>query len=418
MNNGSKILFGFLHDQRRINMTTDTGSFFDTKFAPPERASAAELKSEIDVFGSDKLLNTVLGSIPDFTLILNKYRQIIFANQSMLNYLGKKDISGIAGLRPGELLNCSHSHEVSGCGTTEFCRVCGAVRAILSSQSGVRDVQECSISTLDCEKTFNFRVWSTPYERDGELYTIFTIRDIADEKFRALLEHIFFHDLTNTSSGIYGLLSMVDGDADKFKEYSGILVKLSQELLEEIGAQRDLVMAENNEIVLQQESTSSGEVLQDAFDLYSNHPVAENKNLKIADSVDITFTSDKRLVRRVVGNMTKNALEASRKGDTVTIGCCIFEGKVRFFVNNPIYISRDIQLNLFKRSFSTKGAGRGLGTYSMKLLTEKFLGGTVSFVSEPGSGTTFYADYPLESGTNAGTVVSTEPSASPRKTSI
>ncbi len=402
-------------------MTADTDSFFDTKFASPERAPAAELKSELDAFGSDKLLITVLGSIPDFTLILNKYRQIVFANQAMLNYLGEKDISGIAGLRPGELLNCSHAHEVSGCGTSESCRVCGAVRAILSSQSGVRDVQECSVSTLDGEKTFNFRVWSTPYERDGKLYTIFTIRDIADEKFRALLEHIFFHDLTNTSSGIYGLLSMVDGDADKFKEYSGILVKLSQELLEEIGAQRDLVMAENNEIVLQQESTSSGEVLKDILDLYSNHPVAENKSLKMAgDSIDINFTSDKRLVRRVIGNMTKNALEASRKGDTITIGCCLFEGKVRFYVNNPIYISRDIQLNLFKRSFSTKGAGRGLGTYSMKLLTEKFLGGTVSFVSEPVKGTTFYADYPLaeEAAINAGTVADTETSASLHKTSI
>jgi len=393
-------------------MATDTDSFFDTKFASPERASAADLKSELDLFGSDTLLNTVLGSIPDFTLILNKYRQIVFANQAMLDYLGEKDLSGIAGLRPGELLNCSHAHEVSGCGTSEFCRVCGAVRAILNSQSGVRDVQECSVTTLDGEKTFNFRVWSAPYERDGKLYTIFTLRDIADEKFRALLEHVFFHDLTNTSSGIYGLLSMVDGDADKFKEYSGILVKLSQQLLEEIGAQRDLTMAENNEIVPLEEPTSSMQILKDIFDLYANNLIAENKNLKIdADSVDVTFTSDKRLVRRVIGNMTKNALEASRNGDTVIIGCCMFESKVRFFVNNPIYISRDIQLNLFKRSFSTKGAGRGLGTYSMKMLTEKFLGGTVSFISEPGSGTTFYADYPLAPVNeiiNGGTVANTK----------
>ena len=32
-------------------------------------------------------------------------------------------------------------------------------------------------------------------------------------------------------------------------------------------------------------------------------------------------------------------------------------------------------------SFSTKGAGRGLGTYGMKLLTERYLNGSVSFVS-------------------------------------
>lgn len=378
-------------------MSEKTCSILETRFACPERASNSELMSETELFAADILLNTILGAVPDFILILNKYRQIVFANRACLEYLGEKDIGGITGLRPGELLSCSHSHDVSGCGTTEFCRVCGAVRAILNSQSGVRDVQECSITTIDGEKTFNFRVWTTPYERNGELYTFFTIRDISDEKFRSIMEHIFFHDLTNTTSGIYGLLSMVDGDVDKFKEYSGVLIKLSEQLLEEINAQRDLLMAENNEIKLDAEQISSMEIINDAFNLYSNHLVAEGKKLVISgNSIDIPFTSDKRLVGRVIGNMTKNALEATGTGGTVTIGCCMFENnKVRFFVNNQVYISQDVQLNLFKRSFSTKGTGRGLGTYSMKLLTEKFLGGNVSFVSDPANGTTFYADYPV-----------------------
>ncbi len=378
-------------------MVTEKCSFFDTNFASPEKASDKELKSEIKTFCSDGLLNSILDAVPDLTLILNKYRQIVFANQAMLNYLGEKDIFKIVGMRPGELLGCSHSKEGSGCGTTEFCRVCGSVKAILNSQNYVKDVQECAIASCDGEKAFNFRVWTTPYERAGALYTIYMIRDIADEKFRALLEHIFFHDLTNTSSGIYGLLSMVEGDSDKFKEYSGLLLKLSQQLLEEIGAQRDLVMAENNQIVVQEELSSSMQILKDVFDLYSNSPAAGGKKLIMAqDSVDINFTSDKRLVRRVIGNMVKNAIEASADGDTITIGSCMSGGMVRFFVNNPIYISREIQLNLFKRSYSTKGTGRGLGTYSMKLLTERILGGTVSFISEPGKGTTFYADYPLK----------------------
>jgi len=378
-------------------MAEKTCSLFKTRFAPPEKASNSELKAETDLFIDDTLLNTILGAVPDFIVILNKYRQIVFANRACLEYLGEKDIAGIAGLRPGELLNCSHSHDVSGCGTTEFCRVCGAVRAILNSQSGVRDVQECTITTIDGEKTFNFRVWTTPYERNGELYTFFTIRDISDEKFRSIMEHIFFHDLTNTTSGIYGLLSMVGGDVEKFKEYSGVLIKLSEQLLEEINAQRDLLMAENNEIKLDAEKVSSIEIINDAFNLYSNHLVAEDKKLVISgNSIDIPFISDKRLVVRVIGNMTKNALEATGTGGTVTIGCCMFENnKARFFVNNQVYINRDVQLNLFKRSFSTKGSGRGLGTYSMKLLTEKFLGGNVSFVSDPTNGTTFYADYPV-----------------------
>ena len=53
-----------------------------------------------------------------------------------------------------------------------------------------------------------------------------------------------------------------------------------------------------------------------------------------------------------------------------------------------------VQLQVFQRSFSTKGLGRGLGTYSMRLLTQRYLGGTVSFSSKEGEGTEFRARYP------------------------
>jgi sensor histidine kinase regulating citrate/malate metabolism len=47
---------------------------------------------------------------------------------------------------------------------------------------------------------------------------------------------------------------------------------------------------------------------------------------------------------------------------------------------------------LFRRSFSTKGRGRGIGTYSMKLLGEKYLKGRVWFTSSPNAGTTFFIE--------------------------
>ena len=47
----------------------------------------------------------------------------------------------------------------------------------------------------------------------------------------------------------------------------------------------------------------------------------------------------------------------------------------------------DVQLQLFQRSFSTKGESRGIGTYSIKLLIENYLKGKVSFVSNKTVGT-------------------------------
>jgi sensor histidine kinase regulating citrate/malate metabolism len=53
----------------------------------------------------------------------------------------------------------------------------------------------------------------------------------------------------------------------------------------------------------------------------------------------------------------------------------------------------DVQLQIFQRSFSTKGNGRGIGTYSIKLLTEQYLNGKVSFVSNESEGTRFSLEF-------------------------
>jgi sensor histidine kinase regulating citrate/malate metabolism len=53
-------------------------------------------------------------------------------------------------------------------------------------------------------------------------------------------------------------------------------------------------------------------------------------------------------------------------------------------------------MQIFQRSFSTKGSGRGIGTYSMKLLTEQYLGGEILVESSQENGTTFTVVIPLK----------------------
>jgi hypothetical protein len=96
------------------------------------------------------------------------------------------------------------------------------------------------------------------------------------------------------------------------------------------------------------------------------------------------------LLRRVIGNLIKNALEASSAGQTVTVSFHN-DGQPVFSVRNESVMAEDVKRQLFQRSFSTKqGNGRGIGTYSVKLLTERYLRGTVDFVSPaPEGGTVF-----------------------------
>ena len=102
-------------------------------------------------------------------------------------------------------------------------------------------------------------------------------------------------------------------------------------------------------------------------------------------------------MKRCLGNLVKNALEASQPGDKVELRAEQEEKSVLFHVMSEPVIPQNIQLSLFKRSFSTKGGiGRGLGTYSIKLFIEQYLKGEVRFVSRPEEGTRFSIRLPLQ----------------------
>ena len=110
--------------------------------------------------------------------------------------------------------------------------------------------------------------------------------------------------------------------------------------------------------------------------------IAADKHLSVFDwSENIEIECDKLIIRRILVNLIKNALEASKEGQKIMLGCKLENEQIVFKVYNENVIPKDVHLQLYHRSFSTKGLGRGLGPYSVKLLTEKYLKGNVSFTS-------------------------------------
>ena len=223
------------------------------------------------------------------------------------------------------------------------------------------------------------------------------LRDIADEMFRNSLERIFFHDLINIISGLYGLLSIINDSPDDFKDNHKLLVCLTEELMEQINSQKDLLAAEDGSIHVTPGKVSSLDIMKFVIDVLSCQQIAGNKHIVLAESPgEITFITDQRLLKRILINMVKNALEASTPGDTVSLNASSVDGKVVFEVHNKGYIQPDVQLQIFNRFFSTKGHGRGLGTYSTKLLAEKYLHGKVYFTTSEEGGTSFFLELPLQ----------------------
>ena len=115
-----------------------------------------------------------------------------------------------------------------------------------------------------------------------------------------------------------------------------------------------MTQAENNDLQMNPKPFSTYDMLKEIRTLYQSHYVTENRQIVINDdSCDEVMTSDKSTIRRVIGNMLKNALEAVPDGETITLACEKDNGMFSFSVHNSSYIPEFQQLQIFKRSFSS-----------------------------------------------------------------
>lgn len=366
-------------------------------FSPAERAAPDVVVDYRRKVLLDQMLITMLEAIPDSAFVLNRERQVLAVNTLLLQTFGINDGESLVGKRPGEALGCLFCAEgAGGCGTGLHCTTCGAVKSILGSQqSRSRSVQECRITIARGEGTpLDLEVTSTPVTVDDINLTVCILRDISAEKRRDVLERVFFHDVMNTAGGIRGIAALLVEnktlDPEKEAHYKLWMMELSEKLIDEVTHQRKLLSAEMGEFKPNLGTVCVRGLMSDVHGLYLHHDIAEGRALVLDETPDCTILSDAAILRRILGNLVKNALEAVGKGGRVTMYARETAETVTFFVHNPGVMAEEVQLQLFQRSFSTKGeGGRGIGTYSVKLFGERYLKGRVAFVSREPEGTTF-----------------------------
>ena len=243
----------------------------------------------------------------------------------------------------------------------------------------------------------DFKVTCSPLFFSGEMHTLMSLMDISSEKRSTVLENVFFHDIMNRLGGLSGIIQVIktENNQKDLIEYIDILETISEMVIEEIQSQRQLKAAENNDLILDIRTYRALEIIDSVHKQISFHPVMNTLKLILdPESRDFTLNTDSTLLKRILLNMTKNAAEATPENGTIKIGCIKKSGMALFSVNNSGIIPGDVQLQIFQRSYSTKGHGRGLGTYSMKLFGENFLKGRVNYTSDETSGTTFTIELP------------------------
>jgi hypothetical protein len=366
----------------------------DTLFASAYRSPADEIECEFYEI-SRSACSAYFNFFPLPLLVLNNHRQLVFANQACLTMLGLSSVEDFLGRRPGEILQCAYSGlEPGGCGTSRFCRECGLVRAVLgcmeSDGPSMHDTRILQSVQGLCQAK-DFQVNAMPFEVGAACFYVVTIQDISDLKQRELLERTFFHDIINTAGGARNLVELLqDEGGHGLCDVGGLLCTALNGLVDEIMSHRDLVMAERGDYPADESRILSAKLLEDVVGEMLPQPLAEGRTVRLSPAMeDRMVRGDRSLLRRVLINMLKNGLEATAPGGAVSAGCYGRDGKVVFEVQNDQVMEEKTQLQVFKRFYSTKGRGRGVGTYSIKLLTENYLRGSVEFVSNESVGTVF-----------------------------
>jgi len=375
----------------------------ETQNASPGRSEDKEINNELKLLSEETIFLEIIGSVSGITAVLNENRQIVYANDEFLGMLGIDDLEPILGKRPGEAVSCIHSGELlSGCGTSKACSVCGAVSSVLESQkTGKKSTREAIITSNGKGKNISreLQITTSPVKIRNRNFYIFSVLDISGEKRRQNLERIFFHDILNSAGNLYNLLSILkeDNNSDSSKELIDISERASRELIDEIMLHRQIRSAENGDLVVRLERKTAIDILKASVEKISRNEIAKGKIIEVADkSGSAELKTDVILLQRILVNLLMNALEATELNGKVYSEILLSGNRVKFSVSNEVAMPEEIQMQIFKRSFTTKGRGRGLGTYSIKLLTENYLGGKVYFTSSEKNGTTFTVDFPVD----------------------
>ena len=321
-------------------------------FAPSLQANLLKARCQNAKLAEYPWLQGLARAVNDPLVILNEDRRVIKANQVLLDLFGLD-----------------------------------AESQVLGTLLDIRDPQD-------------FATREEAIRVDGLDYLIVTIIDRRDETRRRNLEKVFLHDILNTAGGVQGLSEvMAEAEPGEMEMLKDSVKHLADQLVDEITAQRDFLSAEKGDLHVDPRPVNAQELAGMVTQRYRNHPAAGDRQIVLAAAEGpVQLRTDPTLLLRILGNMVKNALEACRDGAVVTVSYGLDSGKpghVWFAVHNPGFIPAEIQSRIFTRSFSTKGAGRGLGTYGMRLLAERFLGGRVEFRSHPADGTTFRVSLPL-----------------------
>ena len=221
------------------------------------------------------------------------------------------------------------------------------------------------------------------------------------------------HDIRTPINGIRGMVNMADhyaDDIEKQKEYRTKVKEASNLLLELVNDVLDMSKLESGEIVLEEVPFNLSSISEEVLVVIEQ--MAAEQNIRIMwekkEIIHRNFIGSPGYVKRVMMNILSNAVKYNRENGHVYISCMEIpseqpEMTMMEFVcrDTGVGMADEFQKHIFEpfaqehAGSRTKFAGTGLGMPITKKLVEK-MGGTITFESKKGIGTTFVIRVPFK----------------------
>lgn len=219
------------------------------------------------------------------------------------------------------------------------------------------------------------------------------------------------HDIRTPINGIIGMLAVAErypDDLNKQEECREKISKASHLLLELINEVLDMGKLESGEVVLEESSFNLKELANEVLTVIEK--LAEERDIEvIRENFSVTHwdvVGSPGHVKRLMMNILGNAVKYNKDQGKIILSLREEEGEegraVYTFTceDTGIGMSREYQKRIFEpftredESVKTAYNGTGLGMPIAKKLTET-MGGSISFTSEKGKGTTFTITLPF-----------------------
>ena len=221
------------------------------------------------------------------------------------------------------------------------------------------------------------------------------------------------HDIRTPINGIRGLVNMADhyaDDMEKQTEYRTKVKEASNLLLELVNDVLDMSKLESGEIVLEEIPFNLSSISREVFVVIEQ--MAAEQNIRVAwEKKEIThrdFIGSPGYVKRVMMNILSNAVKYNKENGQIYVSCVEIpseqpEMTTMEFVcrDTGIGMAEEFQKHIFEpfaqehTGSRAKFAGTGLGMAISKKLVEE-MGGTITFESKKGVGTTFVIRVPFK----------------------